>query len=435
MLQIPSSSAEQRFLLAVSGGKDSTVLADLFFCAGYELGIAHGNFQLRGADSEGDEAFVRQLAARYEAPFFSTRFATQAFAEEKKISIQTAARWQRYEWLENLRTQEGYDWIVTAHHANDNVETILYNFTKGTGLLGLLGIPKVNGRVIRPLLGVTREELERYHAAEALEFREDRSNAESYYTRNRIRQQVTPLLKTINPNLEETVAKNLPFLQELADFFEQELARIRQAYWREEQGVIYFAVEALKSHPAAGNLLYRLLQPYGFTPDQVINLLTAIKNGQPGKFFYAPQYQLLLDRVTLVIEKKDETIASSILIPENSFEVPLPSGLFLLVRPQKPPISYSDDPNTAWVDAAQLQFPLVLRHWQAGDVFCPLGMGGRRRKMQNFLSDQKIDRISKKRLWILENGDGRIIWVVGLRMDERFRIIEKTEECLELRVN
>lgn len=434
LLQLPGVQEEQHFLLAVSGGKDSTVLADLFFCAGFSITIAHCNFQLRGAEADADEVFVQQLAARYEAPFFSTRFETAEFAETKKISIQAAARWLRYEWLENLRVAEGLDWIVTAHHANDNVETILYNFTKGTGLAGLLGIPAVNGKVIRPLLGFTREELEQYYLQEELEHREDRSNAEVYYARNRIRQQVVPTLKIINPHLEHSVSKNLPFLQEIALFFELEVQRVREKYWTERHGVYFFAVEVLKDHPAAGNLLHRLLQPFNFTSDQIGNLLQAIKNGQPGKFFYSEGYQMLLDCVTLVIEKKREANDASIWIPADQFEVSLPSGLFILVYHQEPPTTYSVDVNTAWIDSAELRFPLELRHWRAGDVFCPLGMGGRRRKLQNFLSDQKIDRFTKKNLWLLVNADGRIIWVVGFRLDERFKIQDSTTTTVEIKI-
>lgn len=286
--------AEDRVLLAVSGGADSVVLAHLFSNAGFGFAIAHCNFQLRGEASDGDEAFVKKLANDLSCPFFSTRFDTQKVMAERGQSMQIVARELRYEWLEEIRLQNDYQYIATAHHLNDSIETALYNFTKGTGIRGLHGIPHKNGAIIRPLLFATREEIEAYLATQGLTHREDQSNRERKYSRNQIRLDVIPLLKEINPGLEKTMQQNFRNLRETQWLFEFAAAQFHEKLVREIADGLAIQVLPLRQHPAGLTLLHEWLSPYGFTTDQLESAL--FENTQTGAIFYSKTHRLLVDR-------------------------------------------------------------------------------------------------------------------------------------------
>lgn len=422
----------ERVLLAVSGGMDSVVMAHLFRRCGFSFALAHCNFQLRGKDSEEDAAFVRALGGELGAGVYEERFDTQGYASQRGLSVQVAARELRYEWLESVRVREGFHHIATAHHLNDSLETVLYNFTRGTGLRGLTGIPLRNGAVIRPLLFATREELEDYARRRRLAFREDVSNTEEKYDRNKIRLRVLPVLREINPGIERTAAANLQRLAETLDIFEWAVGHWRaQLVWREGTR-LSIDYEALRRQPFARTLLHEWLSPYGFADASWDDLLEE-KPARTGAVFEAPAYLLLVDRDRLIVEPKRENEASEIFeMRSGQNAMDLPGGRFRLERRAGRPSSFPADPFTAFLDPRGLHFPLRLRHWRPGDAFQPLGMGGQSQKLQDFFSNQKIDRLTKDRIWLVEEAAGAIVWVVGHRPDERFRIREDTDGYLVL---
>ena len=432
---LQDNPANYRFLLAISGGKDSIVLGDLFFCAGIPFGIAHMNFQLRGEASDGDERFVKAFAKRCEVACFTTAVDTKNYAAEQQLSTQMAARKMRYTWLEQIRQQEGFDYIVTAHHLNDSVETILYNFTKGSGIKGMLGIPAVNGRVIRPLSFATRAEIDSYYVQEDLVHREDASNAESGYARNWIRHEVVPKLQKLNPSFEQTVSRNLVYWQQINAWFEQEAQQIKAQIWHTAPHRHTLQLSSIQSHPALLTLLFHWLQGFGFVAEQINGIHTAFLEKKQGKLFLSKSHKALLHQGKLIIEVQNPASEPPRLWPAGDSSLSLHGQKITIYIDTKGPISIPDQHDIAWVDAAELSFPLELRHWRAGDVFYPLGMAGKPKKIQDYFTDEKIDRFAKERIWLLVNGDGRIIWVLGFRVDDRFKIRENTTQFAQFKLN
>lgn len=417
---------DERGLLAVSGGVDSVALAHLFHFVGYNFGIAHCNFQLRGEASDGDAIFVKKLAEQFNVPFFSASFDTQAFADEQKISIQMAARELRYAWLEKIRQQHDFQWIATAHHLNDSIETFFYNFAKGTGIRGLQGIPMKNERIIRPLLFATKDEILAFANAENLAYREDVSNEESKYDRNKIRHHVIPPLREINSDFEQTSAGNLRRIQETTYLFDWALAQIRREAVEETSGGIRIDVAKVLEHPpAVQTILYEFLYPFGFHADQIGQMLESFER-QSGPIFYSETHRLLVDREFFIIEKQAfDTDQTLFVIPVGTQEFRTDVGNFTFVRKTGRPEIFTSDSFIVHLDAKRITFPLTLRHWQAGDFFYPLGLSGKRQKLQDFFTNQKLSRFEKERVWLLLSGED-ICWVVGYRPDERFKITDET---------
>lgn len=413
-----------RILLAVSGGVDSVVLCYLFQQSGFQFGIAHCNFQLRGEASDGDEVFVKNLARRLEVPFFSKSFDTNAFAAKHKISIQMAARELRYEWLEQIRQTHDFQWLATAHHLNDSIETFFYNFAKGTGIRGLHGIPLKNERIVRPLLFATKDEILDFAKAENIAYRKDASNEEIKYDRNKIRHQVMPVFKSLNPDFERTAAENLRRIQEVEFLFDWAVAQIRREAVQEIEDKIQISIAKTTDYqPAASTLLYEWLKPFGFHPDLIDKMLEA----QTGAVFYSLTHRLLVDRDTFIIEKQAlEPQNEQFVITEKIRDLHLNVGSFTFEYKTGHPETFTDDNYTVYLDAEKLRFPLTLRHWQPGDFFYPLGLRGNRQKLQDFFTNQKLSRFDKERAWILISGKD-ICWVVGHRLDERFKITSTTK--------
>ncbi len=416
--------ADRRVLLAVSGGLDSVVLAHLAQRAGLNFGIAHANFGLRGKESDGDEAFIQTLAETYGVPFFVKKFKTVAFAKTSGLSIQLAARKLRYGWFDEVLDAEGFDFLATAHHRDDALETLLLNLTRGAGLAGMAAIPEQIGRVLRPLLTFSRKTLETYARENALTWREDRSNAGDDYPRNFVRHHVVPLLRELNPNLSETVGQSLDQLSAGRRLLEFHVAELRRTAWTVQGDVQRLDLRILRQQPEPLLLLHELLRPLGFRYHQSAAIWDA-KDGQPGKRFFSPTHALTLDREALLAlprQPNDETVfflektTSALTTPDFTLR-------YRLRECDESPISTGL--STATLDADLLRFPLTLRRWQPGDWFCPLGMGGKRQKISDLLVNLKIPRPLKSRVWVLESG-GEIAWVVGWRVDERFRVKEAT---------
>lgn len=419
-------------LLAVSGGLDSVVMAHLFRQAEWPFAIAHCNFQLRGADSEEDAAFVRRLADAWHLPFFIKRFDTKDYAATHGLSTQMAARALRYNWFAELCVQEGYAQIATAHHLNDSVETTVLHLARGTGIKGLRGIPVQNGQVIRPLLFATRSEILDFAQTNHLEWREDSSNASDDYTRNFIRHQVMPLLEKINPEVLHTTQKMMQRMGELDDSIAFLLDQWVQVNGREaSDGTLHIALNKLTEAPHTGSFLWLLLEKKGFSAEQCRQLAAGLGQ-QPGLELQTAEYRALVDRKDFIISpltlKQPE-----ILVQQDDLMLRLPDGGQLMLMAASPAPPYPDGRESVLVDAEKLIFPLRLRNWLPGDVFQPFGMGGQSQKLQDFFTNLKLSRMEKERIWLLVNGDEVVIWVLGYRLDERFKI--RSNDAIGLKIS
>jgi tRNA(Ile)-lysidine synthase len=420
--------ATDKILLAVSGGKDSVVMTHLFNETTFNFGIAHCNFTLRGEESDEDERFCRLLAENLNKPFFSKTFDTGRFAKHEKISIQMAARELRYDWLEELRRSNGYDYIALAHHQSDTTETILLNLTRGTGIAGLHGILPKRDRLIRPLLFLSREEIDQLVNDCGLIYREDSSNRSSKYARNKIRLEVIPKLKELNPNLEDTFRRNSHRFAELESFLELHVTRLREELLQNQpSGDIEIELERLQALYPRNMLLYELFKPYHFSESVLSDLVNAW-DGQPGKLFESPSHRLFLDRKKLILTEIKNYVTDECLIDKNIAELQF-KNTKIIIRAAELPNTFITNGNRAYFDEALLQFPLKLRHWKEGDVFKPFGMKGKK-KLSDFFIGLKLSVLEKKSVKVLENGNGDILWVLGYRTDDRYKITSHTKKVL-----
>lgn len=415
----------KKLVLATSGGLDSMVMAHLFQQLGFDIALAHCNFQLRGLESFGDQTFVQEYAATNEIPLFITQFDTEAFAKDYKLSTQLAARDLRYNWFYELLETENYDYILTAHHADDNLETFLINLSRGTGLEGLVGIPEQNDKIIRPLLLFSRQEIANYAAVNTIQWREDSSNASDKYLRNKIRHDLVPLFKELNPQFIASFQKTQSYLQDAQTMLEDAAIMVYQQVAKKEGDEIYFNLKQLKRLANYKSYLYQWLHEFGFSSwNDVYDLVES----QSGKQVFSPDFRLLKDRDSLILSPiHSEKEKSEYFVNKNSTEVNFPLNLsFCKVSDISLPT------NTAiFVDEDQLEFPLVLKRWNQGDLFQPFGMNGKSKKVSKFFKDEKLSLIEKENSWILWSGN-RIVWIVGLRQDERFRIINTTKNILKI---
>ena len=415
----------KKLLLAVSGGLDSMVLVHLFQQLNYEIVVLHCNFQLRGLVSFEDQQFIQEYSNTNAIPFVFTQFDTEAFAADFKVSIQVAARELRYSWFyEQLAIQKG-DFILTAHHADDNLETFLINLSRGTGLEGLTGIPAQNEKVIRPLLSFSRQQMEEYASVNKLKWREDSSNASDKYLRNKIRHHLVPLLKELNPTFMSSFEKTQSFLSEAQELVDDAAIMVYQQVAREEGEDIYFDLVRLLQLPNYSSYLYQWLKEFGFTAwDDIYELVTS----QSGKQVLAPYFRLIKDRDCLILsplpsqenqqEFKIESVESKVKFPLN------------LVFSTVSKLGVASN-STIFVDQDKLVFPLTLRHWNEGDVFQPFGMEGKSKKVSKLFKDEKLSLIDKEKVWLLCSNN-QVVWVVGIRQDERFKIDPNSKNLLKI---
>ncbi len=413
-------ASSDRLLLAVSGGMDSVVMFDVLHRLGYtrHAGIAHCNFQLRGAASDGDAAFVAQLAADYGLAYHGRAFDTQAEAQARGISIQMAARDLRYAFFEEVCHASGYTHLLTAHHLDDRLETFWLNFARGAGLRGITSLQAQNGRICRPLLGTPHAAIADYQQQQQLSFREDSSNASDAYRRNHFRHHVLPALYAWTPNLGEKAATNFEHLEQMLMLYHEGVERYRQQ-WIHPQGAGFcIDRQAVATHPAAATLLWEWLHPLGFSAEQC----RQAREAQVGSLLYSLSHVLLVKQHELEVAPLPTDAPTPYTWPADAPQLDMGKHGTLTQVAVPHPDAFTDAPNTVQVSAEQLRYPLQVRRWQAGDAFCPLGMGGKRQKLQDFFTNQKIDRLARQRQWLLVNGDGEIIWVVGLRLDDRFKI-------------
>jgi len=410
-----------KILAAVSGGLDSMVMLHLLHAAGYQLAVAHVNFQLRGADSDQDEAFVQAQCHRLALPCFTTRVDTEEFVKKHKVSIQMAARTLRYQWFAEVAAANGFTRIATAHHADDQVETILMNLVHGQSLEGLTGIPVRNGDVIRPLLFATRTEIEQYAATHQIAWREDASNQTGHYLRNQLRLDVVPLLQKINPNLTATMQRAQGLAQAEWRFLNEALERWKATHVQ-EQGEEWKLLKADLNGPDAVAILFHLLRPRGFNLAQCEDLVQALE-GQPGKRFLSENFQAVIDRDGVWVGPLPAA-NGAVEIARGTTEVTL--GTRHLAFDWQPSAEIPVDVNRACLDLDQLAFPLVWRKWQPGDRFVPLGMLGEK-KVSDYLVDAKVPALEKDRVTVLVSGN-RVVWLVGHRIAHPARITPTTQK-------
>ena len=423
-LFIPSS----RLLIAVSGGVDSMVCLNVLYQLGYSCGVAHCNFQLRGSESDKDEALVESISAQLQIPFYSQSFNTKEFANENGISIQMAARDLRYSWFESLRISKKYDYIILAHHGDDSVETVLINMARGTGLKGLIGIQAKSGNIRRPLLSINRQSILSYADNNDVSFREDSSNKKTDYTRNRIRHIIVPEFERINPSFSQTVLSNIEHLKEEQEVLNQKYADVKSDIVRYEQDDIVLSIKKLKELQHIQWFLYRFLSDFGFNNDNISSMITGLSKSA-GKQFFAKEYTLIIDREYIFLTLRHPTIENEYTLDIAVKSISIPISLEL----SKIPFSkykLSPNPDIANIDYQKITFPLTLRRWIPGDYFHPLGMN-KAKKLSDFFIDEKIPRHRKEKVWILCSGED-IVWIIGLRMDNRYKITNTTSTVLQI---
>jgi tRNA(Ile)-lysidine synthase len=423
-----------KIVVGLSGGVDSVVLLSILHNLGYECLAAHCNFHLRAEESDRDERFSAGFAASLPVPFFKRDFDTYAVAREKGISIEMAARDLRYEWFETLRNDENAAAIAVAHHRDDNVETLLLNLIRGTGIKGLTGMKSRNGWVVRPMLCVSKVEILQYAQVENLSYINDSSNSLPEFMRNKIRLQVIPLLKTLNPSVNEALSQTMYNLNEAVKIYEAEIEKVRAIVFDEKSGRM--DIPLLKTFPSPETLLFEWLKDFGFGKEVVFEIYKSM-DGQPGKTFYSHTHRLVKDREAfLLLPVKDENEdEKTYLIQANEKEIiEFPFRMEIQVKSCRPGWKRLIQPHKhiACLDKDKLHFPLTLRKWQAGDKFIPFGMKGFQ-KLSDFFNNHKISKPEKEKIWVLLSGED-VVWVVNQRIDNRFKIDEQTENAYILRI-
>ena len=418
-------SADDKILLAVSGGKDSVLMVQLFKQCNYNFSIAHCNFNLRGDEAQRDESFVRLLAHTLDVPFHVAHFDTKSYASTNHVSTQMAARTLRYNWFEEIRAQNGYQFIAVAQHQNDAIETLLLNLTRGTGISGLHGILPKRDFIIRPLLFLSRQEIENFVEDNSLDFVEDSSNQTTKYARNSIRLNVVPHLQAINPNLERTFAQNINRFAETEQVLKQVVAETRQKLEKRENDDVSYDLASIENLTPKRLLFYELIKPFSFTESVADEILDSLAK-QSGTSFYSQTHRATIDRTAVIISKLSKASSTEHHFLHINEE-------FKLVDNQKISLFKTDsllfeaNKFKAFVDADKLIFPLIIRYKQEGDRFMPLGMRNFK-KLSDFLINQKIPLPQKERIILLINGNGEVIWVAGLRQDDRYKVNATTKK-------
>ncbi len=417
---------QHKFLLACSGGLDSVVLAQLCSQCKLEFSLAHCNFKLRAAESNKDEQFVRELAKKLNKSFFVKEFATSKYARNQKVSVQMAARNLRYEWFNQLMEEQHIKTLVTAHHADDNLETFIINLSRGTGIKGLTGIPSRTNNIMRPLLPFSRKRILEFAQNEKIAWREDQSNAEIKYLRNKIRHEIVPVLKELHPTFLDNFAVTQEYLKQIATISDSHIRQLKEELFKVDGEVIRIKIESIQALAPLEAYIHALFSEYGFTEwEDLQNLLTAMS----GKEVHSKTHRLVKDRDLLLLRRITNKVETQYNISESCAQIENPISLS---------IRYVDlieetGPNVLYVDKETLKYPLTLRKWQKGDYFYPLGMKGRK-KISKYYKDEKVDVLAKEKQWLLCAGDD-VIWVVGKRADDRFKVTNSTKNILKIILN
>jgi tRNA(Ile)-lysidine synthase len=402
-------------------------MTHLFLQAGYEVGIAHCNFSLRAAESDNDENMVSEFAAEHSVRFFTTRFETKNYARENGLSVQMAARELRYTWFEETRKEHGYDSIAVGHNMNDNIETLMINLIRGTGVAGLTGMKPLNKKIIRPLLFATRQDIIYYCNRNMITYREDLSNADTKYLRNKIRHLIIPLLKEINPSVESTLNETAERFAGINEIVTDHINELRDKFSAQKNEYITFNISLLKSIIHNKVILFELFRPFGIS-DVSLNDLHNIIKGKTGGLLITSTHRIVKNRKELlVLSIREDIIAVRLIINYQNFEK-IPEIEFVRSVSLTEKFNIPAEPFTLCIDEDKISFPLILRKWNTGDHFYPLGMN-HRKKLSDFFIDNKYSIFDKENALILES-DGKIVCILGERIDNRFRITDSSKNAL-----
>lgn len=420
---------DKKLLIAISGGLDSIVLTHLSIKSKLQIALAHCNFNLRGQESDDDENFVIDLANKLDIEVFVQHFDTQNYAESNKLSIQMAARELRYEWFKELSIKFGFDYILTAHHADDALETFLINLSRGTGISGLLGIPEINSIIVRPLLPFPRTAIFNYADKENIAWREDSSNTSIKYQRNELRHDIIPKLKNSSPNFLNNFQNTIEHLKDSESILTTHIESvINKSITKTNVDVIHFSIKIIEKLNPLKTYLYYIFKQYNFSDWESIKELLFT---QSGKQVLSKTHRLLKNRDELILSPLRETDDfKELLIFKNTQQIDTASGTILIENALE---IQNSDTCSIFVDEDKIKYPLKIRKWQKGDYFCPLGMLGRK-KLSKFFKDEKLSLIDKKNVLLLCS-DEKIIWVINYRSDNRFKVSNTTNSILKISCN
>ena len=417
---------DSKLLIAISGGIDSVVLAHLCSQLNLNFSLCHCNFNLRGQESDDDEAFVTSLAKTLKTLVYTTSFETEKYATKNKVSIQVAARDLRYTWFYKLLDANQYDYVLTAHNTNDNLETFIINLTRGSGLEGFTGIPPVNQKSVRPLLAFSRDDITLFAIKNGIVWREDRSNASIKYVRNKVRQKVIPILKELNPHVLESFQNTIEYLNESQSIINDAVKNITANVVSYENDVLKISCKEIDKLSNKKAYLYQLLQGYGFTAwNDIVDLISA----QPGKQIFSNTHRLLKDRNFLILTtiNKSQSIKGPILIDQKVSEITNPIKLTI----QNTDDYTSKNKEQIIIDKDLVNYPLSLKKWHHGDAMYPTGMKGSK-KISQLFKDNKLSLLDKEKIWILADAKDHIIWVIGLRQDRRYLVNKTSKNRLKI---
>ncbi len=417
---------ESKFYVATSGGIDSMVLVHLLQKSDYHFGMLHCNFYLRGDESVGDMKFVEAYGDKFLIPYSVGHFQTKEYAKEFKLSIQVAARKMRYDWFYEQMEEKKIDFVLTAHHLDDALETFIINLSRGTGIDGLKGIPEVNIEIIRPLLPFSRKEIENYANENKLSWREDSSNESDKYLRNKIRHFVVPSLKELNDDFLHSFQKTQKYLNEISELADDAVQITKDLICEEKEDGLYFNLEKLIQYTNYKSYLYHILKQYNFTSwDTIYDLIYA----QSGKKVYSEDFVLLKNRKYFILYLKDEDKDfEEYLVEKNQLQVKVPLKMdFCNVTD-----ILQTDSSSIFVDETKLQFPLTIRKWNEGDYFYPFGMKGKK-LVSKFFKDEKFSMLDKEKTWLLYS-ENEIVWIINHRADDRFKVTNETKNILKISI-
>jgi tRNA(Ile)-lysidine synthase len=420
----------QKVLLAVSGGIDSMVLLHLFEKSEFDYGIVHCNFNLRGEESDKDEEFVKKHVLEHGVPAFFESFETKEYAQLCGISIEMAARDLRYEYFERIRSKNKYDFIATAHHQDDLIETFFLNLSRKTGIKGLTGIKDKTCKIIRPLLWVGRKEIEQFAAENYIDFREDSSNNEVVYQRNFLRHKILPLFSELNPAFKKNLLASVENLKDAEKVYSGFLNSEKENVVSRKENEVLIEIEALQKSAYPKTLLLEILGEFNFNPTVIDEVLKSFET-ESGKRFFSKTHRLLKDREYLFVSEIKEDEEKIYYIEEEDFELFAPFEISIK-RLNAENFQLIKKANTACIDLEEIHFPLLIRKWKQGDYFQPLGMTGFK-KVSDFFIDQKIPIHEKENTWLLCSGK-KIVWIMGHRIDNRFKITPKSKQVLQIEI-
>lgn len=422
-------SPKAKIIVGVSGGSDSVALLHILHDLNYECIVAHCNFHLRGDESFRDEYFVEKLAKKLNLKYLVTHFDTKKYVEDAGMSVEMAARELRYAWFEKIRKENKAEAIAVAHHQDDSIETVLLNLIRGTGIRGLSGMLPKNGKVVRPLLAIYHEDVLNYLKEKSIDFVEDSTNAEDIFIRNKIRLKIIPLMETINPSVKQAISRSANNLHKAEKIYLNYIEEAKIKVLTDNN----ISIPELLKQEEPQTILFEILSPFGFTPSTIDDIFNSIKR-QSGKTFYSNNYRLIKDRETFIIEEIPLLPSNKIyIITENDSKITAPIKLEISSITKGSDFNIEKNKAILYIDKDKVNFPLIIRKWAHGDWFKPLGLRGTK-KVSDYFTDRKFSLIDKENTWLLCSGED-IVWIIGERTDDRFKVTKRTSEVLKIELS